>query len=170
MRLVSALAGVAALAFSTAAFAAPVSIAPVSFSPELQAEIDEEYGAREGAYLQRSVNEALASALTQRGATVSDGAPMTLEVTIVDAVPNRPTMEQGMDQPGLDMIRSISIGGAELRAVLRRPDGQVIEVTHERFDNSLQDLSGAETTWSAARRAIRQFATKVADAYAANTQ
>lgn len=169
MRIASALAGIAALAVSTAAFAAPVTIAPVSFSDELQREIAEDYGAREGEYLQRTVNEALTAALSERGATVAAGAPLTVEVTIVDADPNRPTMEQLRRRPGLDAIRSISVGGAELHAVLRTTDGQTVgEVSHRRYDQDIRDLSGAEMTWSEARRVIRQFANKVADAYATN--
>lgn len=169
MRLASMLAGIAALAVSTAAFAAPVSIAPVSFSDELQREIAEDYGAREGEYLQRWVHEALAAALAERGATIAEGAPLTVEVTVVDADPNRPTMEQVRRRPGLDPMRSISIGGAELRGVLRTRDGRIVsEIEHRRYNHDLRDLSGAESTWTEARRAIRRFAAEIADAYAAN--
>jgi hypothetical protein len=90
-----------------------------------------------------------------------------IDVTIVDAKPNRPTIEQLASRPGLDFGRSISIGGADLRAVLRTPDGQVVrEVSYSRFDPGLTQLTGAETTWSSAQRSIRRFADKVADAYA----
>jgi len=168
MRLASALAGAAALVFSSAAFAAPVSVAPVSFSSEFQTALEDDYGIREGEYLRDAVNEAVAAALTREGATLGAGAPLTIEIAIVDADPNRPTMQQLVDQPSLDAIRSISIGGAELHAVLRGSDGAVVsEVTHRRYNHSLADLSGAATTWTEARRAIRQFANKVADAYVA---
>ena len=67
-------------------------------------------------------------------------------------------------------MESISLGGAELHAVLRGADGVVIEeVTHRRYNYSLEEI-GAATTWSEARRAIRQFADKVADAYAAHVR
>lgn len=168
MRIATAIAA-AAFMFSTAAFAAPVSIAPVTFSPELEETIAEEYGAREGEYLRDAVTEALSRALARRGATVTDGAPVTVEVTIVDADPNRPTFEQLGHRPGLDPLRSISIGGAELRAVLRDSSGETIsEVTHRRYNHDLREVTGAESTWTEARHAIRQFATKVADAYAAS--
>ena len=69
---------------------------------------------------------------------------------------------------GKTLRLSISVGGAELRGTLRAPDGQVIgEINHRRYNHNLADLTGAESTWTAARRAIRQFAEKVADAYAA---
>ena len=109
--------------------------------------------------------------LAERGATLSEGAPVTVEISIIDAAPNRPTMEQLVDTPGLDAINSVSIGGAELRAVLRSADGRTLsEVTHRRYNYNLADVSGAATTWTEARRAIRQFANKVADAYVANAR
>ena len=111
------------------------------------------------------------ASLTERGATLSEGAPVTVEISIVDADPNRPTMQQLADTPGLDAFRSISIGGAELHAVLRGADGQVLsEVTHRRYNHSLDDVIPPATTWTEARRAIRQFANKVADAYVANAR
>ncbi len=75
-------------------------------------------------------------------------------------------MQQLFDQPSLD-FQSVSIGGAELRAVVRGANGATTEVTHRRYNHSLADLGGAATTWTEARRAIRQFAVKVADAYIA---
>ncbi|MGD9981294.1 MAG: hypothetical protein AB7H66_07015 [Hyphomonadaceae bacterium] len=132
---------------------------PVSFSPEFQEELDEDFGVREGEFLRASVVEAIAAELARRGVANASG----IEVTIVDANPNRPTMQQLRETPGLDPIRSISIGGAELRATL--PGGEV--VTHRRYNHSLADIVGPATTWTEARRAIRQFAVKVADAYIA---
>lgn len=134
---------------------------PVSFSPEFQTALEEEYGVREGEYLREYVVEAINAELARRG--VSN--PGSIEVTIVDAEPNRPTMQQLFDRPALD-ASSISIGGAELRATL--PNGEV--VTHRRYNHSLADLVVPAMTWTEARRAIRQFAVKVADAYTANPQ
>ena len=171
MRFTTALAGFVALAFAQAAYAAPVTLAPISFSPEFQTELNDELGVREGEFLQRTVHEAVARELTERGATLSAGAPVTVEISIVDADPNRPTMQQLADTPGLDAFRSISIGGAELHAVLRGANGQVLtEVSHRRYDQSLEDAIPPTGTWQEARRAIRQFADKVADAYVANAR
>ncbi|MBC7770840.1 MAG: DUF3313 family protein [Phycisphaerales bacterium] len=171
MRIASALIGAAALAVSNTAAAAPVTLAPISFSPEFQTDLEEDYGVREGDVLQRAVLQAVERELQSRGATLDGAGALTIEISILDADPNRPTMQQLSDQPGLDAIRSVSIGGAELHAVLRNGDGAVVsEVTHRRYNHSLADLSGAATTWTEARRAIRQFANKVADAYAENAQ
>lgn len=163
-----ALAGFAAfVVFSAPALAAPVTLSPVSFSPEFQATLEDDLGPREGEVLQAAVTQAVSAALTRRGASVGQGAGLTVEVSIIDADPNRPTMAQLSEQPGLDGGRSISIGGAELHAVIRGADGTVIsEVTHRRYNHSLEDVFGA-TTWSEARRSIRRFAEKVADAYVA---
>jgi Protein of unknown function (DUF3313) len=164
------LAAVSAAALCGAnAFAAPVTLAPVSFSPEFQESLSEDLGAREGEYLRRDVLEEVSEALTRRGATIGAGSGLSLEISIVDADPNRPTMAQLSDRPGLDMHRSLSIGGAELRGVLRDAQGEVVqEITHRRYNHSIDDVSMfSPTTWSEAQRSIRQFAEKVADAYVA---
>jgi hypothetical protein len=157
MRIRFLLASAAALAFASPALA---QTTPVSFSPEFQEALEDDLGAREGEYLRENVIQAINAELAARGAA---GAASNINVTIVDAEPNRPTMQQMFDRPSLDM-RSISIGGAELRAEL--PSGEV--VMHRRFNHSLADVTGAATTWGEARRAIRQFAVKVADAYVAS--
>jgi AICAR transformylase/IMP cyclohydrolase PurH len=137
------------------------AVREITFSPELQTELAEDYGAREAPVLQRAVEQALASQIEQR-------AGLTIDVVIVDAAPNRPTMEQLGQRVGLSM-QSISVGGAEIKALIRGTDGQVVaEVDHRFYDRSFADLTGAESTWSSARRAIRQWARKVADAYEAN--
>lgn len=167
MRLKFALVSAAALSFAGAAFADAPQMTSISFSPEFQTSLDEEYGAREGEYLRSTVEHAVARALARRGATPG----LTIDVSIIDADPNRPTFEQMGATPGLDGFRSISIGGAELHAVLRDANGVVVsEVSHQRYNHSLADLTGAETTWSEANSAIRQFANKVADAYVANAR
>jgi hypothetical protein len=156
MRVLHILAAAAMLALAAPASA---QTAPVSFSPEFQQALDEDLGAREGEILSTLVSHAIDAELARRGVEYAGG----IEVTIVDAEPNRPTMQQLFDRPSLD-ASSVSIGGAELRAAL--PGGEV--VTHRRYNHSLADVLGATSTWSEARRAIRQFAVKVADAYIAN--
>jgi hypothetical protein len=168
MRLIPAVAVIAVLAFASTA-AAQVALAPVSFSPEFQDSLNDDLGVREGDELRETVVNAVGRALARKGATVSGNASVTIEISIIDADPNRPTMEQIRAEPGLDFGRSYSIGGAELRAVLRGSDGSVLtEVTHRRYNHSIDELLGPPATWSEARRAINQFATKVADAYVAH--
>jgi hypothetical protein len=81
-------------------------------------------------------------------------------------------MQQLAAEPDLDYIRSFSIGGAELHAVLRDAEGNVLtEVDHRNYNQTLSEFHGSPpaTTWSEARRAIRRFAEKVADAYVAHS-
>lgn len=165
MRFASLIAASAFL-FAGAASAQSSLLAPIVFAPEFQTQLEEEYGVREGEVLREAVARAVNDAIARRA--VAPGVSIGVEITIVDADPNRPTMQQLRDEPGLDAARSISLGGAELRAVLRGPDGAVLsEVTHRRYNHDLFDIGSAASTWSAARVAIRQFANKVADAYVA---
>jgi hypothetical protein len=90
-----------------------------------------------------------------------------IELSIVSARPNRPTFEQAMDRPGLDMFNSISVGGAELRGVVRNAAGAEVQtVEHRYYSHDLYDARFNADTWGDARRAMRRFATKVADAVA----
>ncbi len=166
MRLLPALCGLAALAVAQGA--AAVTLAPISYSPEFESELHDELGVREGDILREDVEQAVNAALARRGVGAGGG---TIEIVIVDAAPNRPTLQQLSAQPGLDYIRSFSIGGAELRAVLRGQNGEVIsEVEHRGYNSSLAEFHGfpPASTWSEARRSIRRFANKVADAYVAH--
>lgn len=167
MRLIPAFCGLAALAFAQTATA--VTLAPVSFSSEFETKLAEDIGVREGEYLRVDVEEAVRNALARRGVELGASGD-TIEIVIVDADPNRPTMQQLTNRPGLDPIRSISIGGAELRAVLRGADGQVFtEVEHKGYNSNIEEVPPPATTWSEARRSIRRFAEKVADAYIAHS-
>lgn len=160
MRIRYFLASAAVLAFAAPAWAQST---PVSFSPEFQTSLEEDYGVREGEVLRTAVTDAISRELTRRGVSADMAR---IDVTIVDAEPNRPTMQQLFDRPSLD-FSSISIGGAELRATVRAANGATTEVTHRRYNHSLDDIVGPATTWTEARRSIRQFAVKVADAYIA---
>jgi hypothetical protein len=160
MRIRHLLAGAAVLAFAAPAWAQST---PVSFSPEFQTALEEDYGVREGEVLRTAVTDAISRELARRGVSNND---VSVDVTIVDAEPNRPTMQQMVERPFLD-FQSVSIGGAELHAVVRGTNGATTEVTHRRYNHSLADLGNAATTWTEARHAIRQFAVKVADAYVA---
>jgi len=168
MRALLALAGFATIALAPAAMAAPVAIAPVALSAEYQTKVDEEIGDRDSQALSEFVTRAVSRALTRRGGEISANAPVRVEITIIDADPNRPTWEEMRETPGLSQFWSVSTGGAELQATLRAADGRVLsEVNHRYFSNSLADIMGSPDTWSDANRATYRFARKVADAYAA---
>ncbi|HVV34535.1 MAG TPA: hypothetical protein VHC73_15005 [Vitreimonas sp.] len=169
MRLTFALAGLSALAFATAAGAEQVSLTPVAYSPEFQTALNRDLGEREGVYLSNDMVRAISDAITRHGATFGENG-LSIEISIISAAPNRPTMHQLLRRPELDAGRTVAVGGAEYHAVIKAADGRTLsEVTHRLYNYSLDDLVGPPTTWTTAERAIDQFAEKVADAYDAQT-
>jgi hypothetical protein len=161
-----AIAGLAFFALAGPAAAGPVTILPSTLAPEFEAVIVEDYGRREAGYLQRRVDRAVEHALVRAGATPAQGAALRIETTIVSARPNKPTLQQLSDLPGLDYMRSIGTGGAELTAVLRGADGATVgEVRHRYYSYDLRYVY-ANTTWHDAERAISGFARKLAREYA----
>lgn len=165
MRFAPALLGAAALAFAGAAQAQTVD--RVSYSDPFASALQTDLGEREGEYLRQNIARSIERAIQRRDAPARD---VRIEVVIEDARPNRFTMNQLRSRPGVDPMRSVSVGGAELRAILRNPDGSVLtEVTHRRYTSSLRDLYFEPVTWTDAQRTIRQFAEKVADAYVEQT-
>jgi hypothetical protein len=160
-----AIAAFALFALAGAAAAGPVTIAPATFSPELEAKLAEDYGEREGAYLQARLQIRIERALARVGATVAPGAPIRIETTIISATPNKPTFEQLVRRPGLDYFHSISLGGAEVVGVLRGPDGAALgEVRHRYYGYDIR-YNYANTTWYDADRAFTGFARKLANEY-----
>lgn len=150
------LACLAAAAMSGAALAdEPIEIAPIAFGDELLEKADE-YGTRELDRLAGYLTDDLEQAL--RGIEMMDGT--TLEVTILDATPNRPTFQQLRDRTGLSM-RSISLGGAELEARLVSESGAVLdEFEYSWSSHNLREVYGA-STWYDARRAFDRFSRRV---------
>jgi hypothetical protein len=170
MRFVLAAASLAALAFAPWASAQEVSLAPISFAPEFQAKVDHDIGAEQAAILRSRVESAIGAALERRGANVASGAPVTIEVDVVDAVPNRVTMQRLRRDPTIDPLRSVQLGGAELHAVLHDASGRSLqEVSYRRYDHDFRDLLGPPAMWTSANYTISQFAERVADAYVAQT-
>lgn len=148
--------------FALAALAAPtlaqdrVAIADIQFGPQL-AEKADEYGQRELDYLARELREDLEREL----ASVLGPNGLTLEVTILDATPNRPTMEQAASR-GLHHS-SISIGGASLEARLVSQSGETLESFEYSWrSHSIRDVVGYGQ-WTDARRAMRRFADDVGE-------
>jgi hypothetical protein len=156
-RLIFCAAAAAVLAGPIAA-ADPVTVSQIAFAPDLQETFEEEYGVRE----QDTLRGIIARALTQATESGPDG--LSIDVTVVEAMPNRPTLLQARGQPGLDTFRSLSIGGAKFTGVVRDANNTVVaEITHEFRENDIAQAVGA-STWSDARRAAQGFARKVARA------
>jgi hypothetical protein len=68
-----------------------------------------------------------------------------------------------MDKPGLDAIRSISLGGAELTGIAYDASGAEIgKFNYDWYENDLSNVVGSGT-WSDARWTFDRFATRFAD-------
>ncbi len=147
------------------AAAGPVALAPASFSADFQEKLEEELGVREAGVLQRAIETSLTRALQREGAEISENAPLTVETVVEDARANRPTFQQLTDRPGLSYGGSRSIGGAELTGILRDADGHEVARVEHRFYEGYLDFFNAAGNWDDARRAINQYARKVAIAY-----
>lgn len=150
----------AATALATLALALPASALTVDakVSPEFQKKLDDDIGAREAATLTEAVTRKVTDVFTARGIQAD-----RVEVTIEDARPNRPTFEQVSNKPGLDSIRSISIGGAKVSGVAYDASGREIgRLNYNWYENDLSNVLG-NATWTDARTTFARFANRFAD-------
>lgn len=149
MKLVS-LAALALMA-SPAALAAEIN---VSYDPEFSEELVDNYGEREGDYLTREIREDLTRELEKAGMEIA-----RIDVTIIDARPNKPTFKQLGDNVALDFGRSKSTGGMKLSATAFDADGnETGELTYKWYENDIR-FAGI-STWHDADRASNRFARK----------
>ncbi|MEL7040231.1 MAG: hypothetical protein AAGL90_01830 [Pseudomonadota bacterium] len=147
-------AAIGALAVLQTASATEVA---VTFSEDFAEELADNYGEREGAALTEEIIEDLERAFTKAGVS-----PAKVDVTIIDAKPNRPTFEQLSQTPGLDAFRSISLGGMELSGTAYDDAGNVLATQeYDWFENDIRDVFPGGV-WADANRASRRFATKLA--------
>lgn len=154
LALFAPLAAVAALASAAAAQPASVNI---TVGPNLEREVAK-LGDREVNQQIDALRNAVTRTLGQRGA-LEDAR---IDLVLTDLKPNRPTFQQLGDQPGLDALRSISIGGAAIEGQITTADGQVLPVKFSRFSHNLQDVRGY-TTWQDASTAFNRFANNLAE-------
>lgn len=144
---------------ATPLFAAPPYTLSVTLAPPLVERLHQSLGAAEGPVLQRIVSETVARAVTP--AQCSSTAH--IDVSVDAAAPTHPTRQQLLDEPGLDFLRSKSIGGAALSARLLDANGTVIDsFNYRRFAIDIRQGSAAAETWSDARIAVDYFAHKLA--------
>jgi hypothetical protein len=134
----------------------------VSYSEDFAEKLIDDYGEREGVKLSEEITEDLIREFEKKGVSVA-----RIDVMIIDAQPNRPTFKQLGDRPGLDAIRSISIGGMSLEGTAYDAEGNVLGTKqYDWFETDIRDAVGAGT-WTDARRAsdrfARRFATDLSD-------
>ena len=149
------------LIFALAAAAlAPMAAATeinVSYSPEFQEKLTDDYGVREGDRLVEDIRADIEHEFRKAGID-----PARVSITIIDAKPNRPTMQQASEKPGIDMIRSKSLGGMSLTGTAYDADGNVIgEMSYDWYENDIRDVVAAGV-WHDANRASRTFAKRLA--------
>lgn len=150
----------AATALATLALALPASALTVEakVSPEFQKKLDDDIGAREARTLTEAVTTKVTNVFSARGIQADK-----VVVTIEDARPNRPTFQQASDKPGLDVMRSISLGGAKVSGVAYNASGAEIgRLDYDWYENDLSNSFGA-ATWSDARTSFDRFARRFAD-------
>jgi hypothetical protein len=148
-----------ALLLTLAAPLASATEITVTFAPKFEETLAEDYGVREGERLVEEIREDITRALEKSGVS-----PARIDVTLIDAKPNRPTFKQLGDEPGLDFARSISIGGASLEGVAYDASGaELARVTYKYYESDIRNVIGY-ATWTDADRASARFASKLGKA------
>lgn len=149
------LAAVLAVA-ATPAAAEPASI-NVTIGPDLLESADE-LGQRDIQEQASRLADVVRRTLARHEAL--DGAEINL--TLTDLKPNRPTMQQMMDRPGLDGIRSVSIGGATISGHVTTADGLIHPVKYDWYTTDIGQVYG-HAVWQDADRAYLRLANNLAD-------
>jgi hypothetical protein len=147
-----------ALALAGAASAQPAPIITVAVGPPLAAKL-KAYGAREVGDLQAELRDTVARAVDH--AHGGPCRPVRVALTLVDATPNHPTFQQVGDNPSLDMLRSRSLGGADVVADLQCADGGRASV-HERYYETDIRMVRAAGVWTDAGIAFDHTAWRIA--------
>ncbi len=152
------------------AFIAPLALAAILAAPalaqapqvtvtvggDLTEEVDD-IGTRDVDHQIERLRTVVERRLARSGAL--EGAQINLVLT--DLRPNRPTLQQVSDKPGLSMTDSISIGGAAIEGEVITADGQRLPVRYERFSTSIAEVRGY-STWQDADRAYYRLASNLA--------
>lgn len=149
------LAAVVAVA-ATPAMADPATV-NVTLGPDV-IESAEELGERDLSQQAARLADVVRETLARRGAL--DGAEINL--TLTDLKPNRPTLQQLADTPGLDGLRSVSIGGATISGHVTTADGMIHPIRYDWYSSSIRDVIGYGV-WQDADRAYRRLAGNLAD-------
>lgn len=145
----------AVIALATAAQAQEPNVT-VTLGPKLQEQV-EDLGPREVRDQADRLAERVREALARR----NDLNGTAVNLVLTDLKPNRPTLQQLTDRPGLDRIRSVSVGGAAVKGEIVTADGRSLPFEYDRFNSSLADVYGF-TTWWEADRVFDRVARKIA--------
>ena len=120
------------------------------------------YGEQSLMHLAESLERKMTTKFIKKGITISEDATVTMRITIVDAINNRPTANQLSNQPGLS-IKSFGIGGAELSAELIDTTGNSLGIMQYRyFEQDFRESTQFPGMWRDANKAFSRFAKKAA--------
>ena len=150
----------AASALAAIALALPASALTVEakVSTEFQKKLVDDFGVRETHVLADALTKKITDIFSARGVKAD-----RVVVTIEDAKPNKPTMEQVSNKPGLDAMRSISIGGAKVSGVAFDASGRELgSFEYDWYETDLNNAVGS-STWTDARSSFDRFARRFAD-------
>jgi len=145
----------ALMATASTAFAAPAAVS-VTIGPDLQKQAEQTYGVREVRRLADDLRASVEKRLAKTGA--HDGA--RVELTLVDAKPNRPTFEQLGRTPGLS-LESFGIGGATIEGRIVRADGSTQPLAYRWYETDIRQAYGY-STWHDAMWTFDRFAGRLA--------
>lgn len=132
----------------------------IEFAPAVVAKM-QGYGENERATLEAAIRAAVA----REAARTPAMAGRQITVTVEEVAPTHPTREQLASNPAVDPVLTKFLGGAELAGEVRDANQHVVaKVTHRYFAPTLALGSSSLDPWADARRAIDQFAVKLAAA------
>jgi hypothetical protein len=144
-------------------FAAPVTAddgtaVPVKLGPKLEVLLRDKYGADEGPLLESYVADSLAKAMHH----ADTGCNYPLDVTIEDAQPTHPTRKQQADNPAVDPIRTVYVGGAELTGHVRNAAGlELAAIKYRRYAPTIRWVTPGADYWGDAHLTMDQFTSQL---------
>ena len=147
--------GVAA-ALAGAAHAQPAEVT-VTIGDRLDREASRTLGQAEVAEQARALEARLERELASNPAY----AGARIHLVLTDVAPNRPTRQQLSNTPGLDYIRSFSVGGAAIEGEITTADGEARPVRYDWYSHDIRD-SRYQSTWQDADRAFMRFSRRLA--------
>lgn len=149
-----AISAIAGLLMASPAMALTVE---AKVSADFQKKLEDDIGVRESSVLTGMLAKKVETAFAAKGVKAD-----RVVVTIEDARPNRPTMEQVSSKPGLDPFRSISLGGAHVTGIAYDAAGMEIgTIDYNWYETDLSNVIAA-TTWTDARTSFDRFARRFA--------
>jgi hypothetical protein len=152
--ILAAMTALGAAAIGAPAIAAEPEVT-VAYGPGMERKI-EEYGARDVDRLAEDLRQSVLKEAARSPAL--DGA--RIELVLEDVMPNRPTMQQMSDKPGLS-YESFSIGGAAITGRVTLADGASRPVSYHWYESDIR-WAWSASTWRDAEQTFDRFARSLA--------